>query len=95
MIAVHDYRLANLELKITELCDRISDLLDKMPEKYQTKEMCSNTLEHCREINNTKLNDIEEEVKELNRMHNRLVWGLACCGGVIAWDLVKYFIINK
>jgi len=89
LIAVQAYRMDNLEKKVTELCEKISDLLEKLPEKYQTKEMCASMVGGCKERNEEKFENLQNELSDIKAKSDRLLWGGLCGLLYILWDLLK------
>jgi len=87
--AVQVYRLDNLEKKVTEICDKLTDILEKLPERYQTKVMCDNITSCCKDRYMEKIDDIHTEVENVKSKYDRLMWFTISGGALVIWDLVR------
>ena len=98
VIAVHSYRMDALEKQMAELCTKIGVLIETLPERYQTKEMCINMSNHCRSRNDERYDALKVEVEMVSGKYDRLLWTTISCAGVVIWDLAKAvvpLILNK
>lgn len=77
------YRINNLDVKVTELCGKINDLLIKMETKYQTKEMFDASMEKR-----------DDKIKMLEKNYDRLFWGIFACFLYVLWSLLQKLILN-
>jgi len=85
MVAVHSYRLDNLDKQVGELCTMLRDVLERLPEKYQTKEMCKS----CKENKAIQMEAQQEEIVEIKRSQGKFTWGMICALAYVAWDMAK------
>lgn len=94
VIAVHSYRMDAFEKQMAELCTKISVLIETLPERYQTKEMCANMTDGCKQRNDEKYDDLEKKYEKLSEKYDKLLWSFLGTAGVVLWDLAKPLLVK-
>jgi predicted transcriptional regulator len=82
----------SLEKNVTTLCVNVSDLIKKLEDKYQTKEvceMCSKGLQsRIENIEEKEIAPLKEEIKGLKEENSKLKWGLIVILATVLGELI-------
>lgn len=76
-----DERFNSLEVMINNLTSKVEKLIDSLPDRYCTKELCL-----------TKMDTIEQRVQRLEEKEGRATWALLGVIATVLWAMVRQFL---